>query len=232
MIQFRPDFRTASGESQDVLFNGAYAGEFIWLYRERERLQGIFIMDGTDVEERHRSAIEEQVERYVRHTADALGVADLEVVFVTGQVQRIVTNDDAAEYRAEAPGQQAEPLGIGPEDGLELAPEGEDKTEGADDRIHVILARDDGSALLYDIYRDQNGSLPVGEATISTDGPEMSGYIDFRVPGTGADRACIGQELACQLAKDKQVQSLHLTMMFHNEMIDELLVDCPFDGQG
>lgn len=50
MIQFRPDFRTASGESQDVLFNGAYAGEFIWLYRERERLQGIFIMDGTDVQ--------------------------------------------------------------------------------------------------------------------------------------------------------------------------------------
>ncbi|NGP57449.1 hypothetical protein FLT15_03340 [Paenibacillus thiaminolyticus] len=232
MIQFRPDFRTASGESQDVLFNGAYAGEFIWLYRERERLQGIFIMDGTDVQERHRSAIEEQVERYVRHTADALGVADLEVVFVTGQVQRIVTNDDAAEYRAEAPGQQAGPLGIRPEDGLELAPDGEDMTEGTDDRIHVILARDDGSALLYDIYRDQNGSLPVGEATISTDGPEMSGYIDFRVPGTGADRACIGQELACQLAKDKQVQSLHLTMMFHNEMIDELLVDCASDGQG
>lgn len=232
MIQFRPDFRTASGESQDVLFNGAYAGEFIWLYRERERLQGIFIMDGTDVQERHRSAIEEQVERYVRHTADALGVADLEVVFVTGQVQRIVTNDDAAEYRAEAPGQQAEPLGISPEDGLELVPDGEDMTEGEDDRIHVILARDDGSALLYDIYRDQNGSLPVGEATISTDGPEMSGYIDFRVPGTGADRVCIGQELACQLAKDKQVQSLHLTMMFHNEMIDELLVDCASDGQG
>ncbi|RJG22821.1 hypothetical protein [Paenibacillus thiaminolyticus] len=232
MIQFRPDFRTASGESQDVLFKGAYAGEFIWLYRERERLQGIFIMDGTDVQERHRSAIEEQVERYVRHTADALGVADLEVVFVTGQVQRIVTNDDAAEYRAEAPGQQAEPFGISPEDGREIAPDGEDMTEGADDRIHVILARDDGSALLYDIYRDQNGSLPVGEATISTDGPEMSGYIDFRVPGTGADRACIGQELACQLAKDKQVQSLHLTMMFHNEMIDELLVDCASDGQG
>lgn len=151
---------------------------------------------------------------------------------MTGQVQRIVTNDDAAEYRAEAPGQQAGPLGIGPEDGLELAPDGEDMTEGADDRIHVILARDDGSALLYDIYRDQNGSLPVGEATISTDGPEMSGYIDFRVPGTGADRACIGQELACQLAKDKQVQSLHLTMMFHNEMIDELLVDFASDGQG
>ncbi|MDG0874744.1 hypothetical protein L5D93_20890 [Paenibacillus thiaminolyticus] len=232
MIQFRPDFRTASGESQDVLFNGAYAGEFIWLYRERERLQGIFIMDGTDVQERHRIAIEEQVERYVRHTADALGVADLEVVFVTGQVQRIITNDDAAEYRAEAPGQQAGPLGIRPEDGLELAPDVEDMTEGADDRIHVILARDDGSAMLYDIYRDQNGSLPVGEATISTDGPEMSGYIDFRVPGTGADRACIGQELACQLAKDKQVQSLHLTMMFHNEMIDELLVDCASDGQG
>ncbi|MGG4398405.1 hypothetical protein ABEX25_29460 [Paenibacillus thiaminolyticus] len=232
MIQFRPDFRTASGESQDVLFNGAYAGEFIWLYRERERLQGIFIMDGTDVQERHRSAIEEQVERYVRHTADALGVADLEVVFVTGQVQRIVTNDDAAEYRAEAPGQQTGPLGIGPEDGLELTPDVGDMTDGADDRIHVILARDDGSALLYDIYRDQNGSLPVGEATISTDGPEMSGYIDFRVPGTGADRACIGQELACQLAKEKQVQSLHLTMMFHNEMIDELLVDCASDGQG
>ncbi|PZM62201.1 hypothetical protein [Paenibacillus dendritiformis] len=232
MIQFRPDFRTASGESQDVLFNGAYAGEFIWLYRERERLQGIFVMDGTDVQERHRTAIEEQVERYVRHTADALGVADLEVVFVTGQVQRIVTNDDAAEYRAEAPGQQAGPLGIGPEDGLELAPDEEDMTEGASDRIHVILARDDGSALLYDIYRDQNGSLPVGEATISTDGPAMSGYIDFRVPGTGADRACIGQELACQLAKDKQVQSLHLTMMFHNEMIDELIVDCASNGQG
>lgn len=141
-------------------------------------------MDGTDVQERHRTAIEEQVERYVRHTADALGVADLEVVFVTGQVQRIVTNDDAAEYRAEAPGPQAGPLGIGPEDGLELAPDEEDMTEGAGDRIHVILARDDGSALLYDIYRDHNGSLPVGEATISTDGPAMSGYIDFRVPGT------------------------------------------------
>lgn len=232
MIQFRPDFRTASGESQDVLFNGAYAGEFIWLYRERERLQGIFVMDGTDVQDRHRSAIEEQVERYVRHTADALGIADLEVVFVTGQVQRIVTNDDAAEYRAEAPERQAGPLGIGAEDTLEHAPGGEVETEGADDRIHVILARDDGSALLYDIYRDQNGSLPVGEATISTDGPEMSGYIDFRVPGTGADRACIGQELACQLAKEKQVQSLHLTMMFHNEMIDELIVDCASNGQG
>lgn len=233
MIQFRPDFRTASGESQDVLFNGAYAGEFIWLYRERERLQGIFVMDESDVLARHRSAIEEQVERYVRHTAEALGVADLEVVFVTGQVQRIVTNDDdVAEYRAEAPGRQARPLGTGPMDRLEHAPDVENGTEGADDRIHVILARDHGSALLYDIYRDQNGSLPVGEATISTDGPEMSGYIDFRVPGTGADRACIGQELACQLAKDKQVQWLHLTMMFHNEMIDEMIVDCASNNQG
>ncbi|GAC43926.1 hypothetical protein [Paenibacillus popilliae] len=177
------------------------------------------------MQERHRSTIEEQVERYVRHTANALGVVDLEVLFVTGRVGRIITNEDVAEYRVEPPGRQAGPLGNGTDDRLELAPEGEDGTEGEDDRIHVILARDDGSALLYDIYRDQNGSLPVGEATISTEGLEMSGYIDFRVPGTGADRACIGQELACQLAKDKQVQSLHLTMMFHNEMIDELIVD-------
>lgn len=232
MIEFRPDFRTASGEAQDVLFNGAYAGEFLWLYRERERLQGVFVMDGMDVLERHRSAIEEQVERYVRHTAEALGAAELEVVFVTGQVQRIVTNDDVAEYRAEAPERQAGPFGARPMDRLEHDPDEDNGTEGADDRIHVILARDDGSALLYDIYRDRSGSLPVGEATISTDGPEMSGYIDLRIPGTGADRACIGQELACQLAKDKQVQSLHLTMMFHNEMIDEMIVDCASRDQG
>ncbi|MCR8843367.1 hypothetical protein NQ117_06700 [Paenibacillus sp. SC116] len=89
--------------------------------------------------------------------------------------------------------------------------------------IQIILARDDGDALLYDIYTEQGGSLPVGLATINTEGEQLSGFIDFRVPGTGRERHYIGESIVHELAKEQSFTALHLNMMFRDEIIDDAL---------
>ncbi|TVX92602.1 hypothetical protein [Paenibacillus agilis] len=89
--------------------------------------------------------------------------------------------------------------------------------------IQIILARDDGDALMYDIYTEQGGSLPAGLATVNTEGEQLSGFIDFRVPGTGRERHYIGESIVHELAKEQSFTALHLNMMFHDEIIDDAL---------
>ncbi|MBN3522761.1 hypothetical protein [Paenibacillus apiarius] len=247
-VQLRPDFRTMSGEAIDVLWQGAYVGVLTLLYREQERLQGSFIIDAQACQDEALVIVEQNIERYVRHVAEALGADDFEVVFVLGQVRRIVSGgDEEGEFEDEAVmygmenGQQYEmepSVMVGSSSACVARPDelAADRAEivaqpkrligEADARIHVVLARDDGNALLYDLYSDASGSLPIGAATISTDGEQLSGYIDFRVPGTCAEREVIAKALVKQLAKEQSFDVLHLTMMFRNEIIDELLVYC------
>ncbi|WP_051217584.1 hypothetical protein [Paenibacillus assamensis] len=89
--------------------------------------------------------------------------------------------------------------------------------------IQIILARDDGDTLMYDIYTEQGGSLPAGLVTINTEGEQLSGFIDFRVPGTSRERHYIGESIVQELAKEQSFTALHLNMMFHDEIIDDAL---------
>ncbi|WP_019424321.1 hypothetical protein [Paenibacillus sp. OSY-SE] len=246
-VQLRPDFRTMSGEAIDVLWQGTYVGVLSLLYREQERLQGSFIIDAQACQDESLVIVEQNIERYVRHVAEALGAADFEVVFVLGQVRRIVAGDEekgefedeAGTYEMEYEQYEMEPTALvitssaccttsdetlGDRSDIVAQPKrliGE-----ANAHIHVVLARDDGNALLYDLYSDASGSLPIGAATVSTDGEQLAGYIDFRVPGTCAEREVIAKALVKQLAEEQSFDVLHLTMMFRNEIIDELLMYC------
>ncbi|UHA76176.1 hypothetical protein KIK04_18655 [Paenibacillus sp. 481] len=229
----RPDFKTVGGESYDVLWSEEYVGTLYLLYREQDQLQGAFILDRAAAGRYTASTLaelEHSVERYVRHTAEALGEVETEVLFIQGELTRIVMSDedrhsdrlvdvdvDVDDERDDA--------GFIYEEALEYEPLLDERllTSGAA-TVHIVLARDDGDMLLYDVYSESAGAIPVGTATISTDGEHLSGYIDFRVPGTNADREYVARELMSKLQEEQTFQALHLTMMFHNEIIDELLL--------
>ncbi|MBU5442114.1 hypothetical protein [Paenibacillus sp. MSJ-34] len=92
-----------------------------------------------------------------------------------------------------------------------------------DSPYDVELIRDDGDVLTYHIYGAKTGALPLGEATIDISGEQLSGFIDFHTPGTGEEREVIAGRLLLELDKEKQFDSVHLTMLFKNQLIDEMM---------
>ena len=86
----------------------------------------------------------------------------------------------------------------------------------------VALARDDGDTLTYEIYE---GGHSVGTATVDIAQPRLTGIIAFRDEGCSRDRAFIATLLLDELDKEKEYDSLHLTMLVDNKPIDELLIE-------
>lgn len=86
----------------------------------------------------------------------------------------------------------------------------------------VILVRDDGDTLTYDLYDQSQGGLPVGQATVDTSSCELTGFIDFRHPESPEDRELIGMLLMRELDKERECRSLNLTMLVNNKRIDEI----------
>lgn len=94
---------------------------------------------------------------------------------------------------------------------------------GGDERDYsVILVRDDGDTLTYDLYKQSHGGLPIGQATVDISRRELTGFIDFRDPESSADREFIGTLLMRELDKEKDYDSLNLTMLVNNELIDDI----------
>ncbi|CAM2957514.1 hypothetical protein PASE110613_09505 [Paenibacillus sediminis] len=93
-----------------------------------------------------------------------------------------------------------------------------------DQECYVTLSRKDGEMLTYAVYERQRGGLPVGTATIDISGRQISGFIDFDIPGTSQSRQNIANCLKQELRKEKTFDALHLTMLYRNEVIDEILI--------
>ncbi|WP_274650746.1 hypothetical protein [Paenibacillus humicola] len=92
------------------------------------------------------------------------------------------------------------------------------------DEYDVVLVRDDGSILTYEIY-DASGGLPVGTATVDIQSRKLTGYIDFRSREQVKDAGTIAARLMKELDKEKDYDGLHLSLMHKNELIDDLVFD-------
>jgi hypothetical protein len=86
----------------------------------------------------------------------------------------------------------------------------------------VVLARDDGDTLTYEIYQQSYGGLPIGTATIDISERSITGFIDFREAGEPDDREWIAMLLLEELDKEKEYEAAHLSMLHHNQLIDEM----------
>ncbi|WP_152394350.1 hypothetical protein [Paenibacillus guangzhouensis] len=83
--------------------------------------------------------------------------------------------------------------------------------------------RDDHLVLTYAIYHHERyGAVPVGIATVDIGEDGLSGFIELEIPGTTEDRANMCTLLMRELDKSLDYEALHLTLMFRNEVIDEI----------
>lgn len=89
----------------------------------------------------------------------------------------------------------------------------------------IVLARDDGDVLSYEIYQQSRGGLPIGTATIDISQRQLTGFIDFREPGSEGDRELIATLLMEELDKEKDYEALNLSMMHRNRLIEEVLFE-------
>jgi hypothetical protein len=97
-------------------------------------------------------------------------------------------------------------------------------TDGDDD-YSVILSRDDADTLTYEIYRQTNGGLPIGTATIDISQRELTGFIDFKELAEEHDREHIVTLLMNELDKEKDFSTFNITILHENEPIDEILFE-------
>ncbi|MBD0381075.1 hypothetical protein [Paenibacillus sedimenti] len=93
------------------------------------------------------------------------------------------------------------------------------------DDYTVVLARDDGDTLTYEIYQQSHGGLPIGTATVDISERQLTGFIDFRHPGDSDDRELIATLLLEELDKEKEYETFNLSMLYRNKLIDEILFE-------
>lgn len=98
--------------------------------------------------------------------------------------------------------------------------------QAPDDPYDVVLVRDDGDALTYEIYDpEEDGSHPIGTATIDIHQRRLSGYIDFRDLIQIENAAEIAAILMRELDKERDYDGLNLSLMHRNEHIDDIVID-------
>jgi hypothetical protein len=98
--------------------------------------------------------------------------------------------------------------------------------QAEDDDYTIVLARDDEDMLTYEIYQQSHGGLPIGTATIDITHRVLTGFIDFRDPASNEDLDTIVALLMQELDKEKEYDGINLTMLYQNEPIDELIIEC------
>ncbi|WP_342555328.1 hypothetical protein [Paenibacillus sp. FSL R7-0652] len=93
--------------------------------------------------------------------------------------------------------------------------------EDAEEAGYVMLSSRDREFRIYDLFIQERGGLPVGTATIDTSYSDLTGYMDYDVPGTSVQRKALVDVLMRELNKEIEFDSLHLTMLYRNQIIDE-----------
>lgn len=100
-----------------------------------------------------------------------------------------------------------------------------DELEDAEDISYVMLVRKDREFREYELFLQERGGLPVGTATIDTSHPDLTGYMDYQIPGTNVQRQSLVEVLLKELDKELEFDTLHLTMLYRNQIIDEARID-------
>ncbi|MEO2204236.1 hypothetical protein ABGV42_10810 [Paenibacillus pabuli] len=100
-----------------------------------------------------------------------------------------------------------------------------DEMDEAEDTCYVMLVRKDREFRVYELFLQERGGLPVGTATIDTSHADLTGYMDYEVPGTSAQRRDLVEVLLQELDKELEFDTLHLTMLYRNQVIDEAKID-------
>lgn len=94
------------------------------------------------------------------------------------------------------------------------------------DDYTIVLARDDQDVLTYEIYKQSDGGLPIGTATIDISQRQLSGYVDFRdnvdQPG---EREKICALIMQELDKEKDYDTISFTIMHQNRPVDEIIFE-------
>ncbi|MDT0122107.1 hypothetical protein Q9R46_05630 [Paenibacillus sp. RRE4] len=93
--------------------------------------------------------------------------------------------------------------------------------EEAEEACYVMPRNRDREFRIYDLFVQERGGLPVGTATIDTSHSDLTGYMDYDVPGTSEQRKTLVEVLMRELNKEIEFDSLHLTMLYRNQIIDE-----------
>lgn len=93
--------------------------------------------------------------------------------------------------------------------------------EESEEACYVMLRNRDREFRIYDLFVQERGGLPVGTATIDTSHSDLTGYMDYDVPGTSVQRKTLVEVLMRELNKEIEFDSLHLTMLYRNQIIDE-----------
>lgn len=104
----------------------------------------------------------------------------------------------------------------------DLLPEEEWESSGNEKQYTVVLVRDDADTLTYDIYEQTQGGLPIGRATVDISSRRMTGMIDFRDPIGSEEREKMATALLRELDKEKDYDSLNLTMIHRNNRIENI----------
>lgn len=100
-----------------------------------------------------------------------------------------------------------------------------EEIEAAEEACYVMLVRKDWEFRVYELFLQERGGLPVGTATIDTSEADLSGYIDYQVPGTSVQRKSLVEVLMRELDKELEFDTLHLTMLYRNQIIDEAKIE-------
>jgi|GEM_PF-1903847 hypothetical protein len=100
-----------------------------------------------------------------------------------------------------------------------------EEIDTAEEACYVMLVRKDREFRVYELFLQERGGLPVGTATIDTSQADLSGYMDYQVPGTSAQRMSLVEVLMRELDKDLEFDTLHLTMLYRNQIIDEAKIE-------
>ncbi|EXX88476.1 hypothetical protein BG53_00285 [Paenibacillus darwinianus] len=98
-------------------------------------------------------------------------------------------------------------------------------SDQSEDDYDVILARDDNDVLTYEIFKQSAGGLPVGTATVDIESTRLTGFIEFSDRHNMEDAEAITSLLLRELDKEKDYDGLHLSLMYKNERVDEIVVD-------
>jgi len=89
-------------------------------------------------------------------------------------------------------------------------------------KYRIELVRDDVDTLTYDIYCPVSGGLPIGTATVDISQNQLTGFMDFREKTGTADMESIAMLLLRELEKEKQYDSMNLTVLYQNKPVEEM----------
>jgi len=96
---------------------------------------------------------------------------------------------------------------------------------GNNREFNAVLIRDDADTLTYDIYEQIHEGLPIGRATVDISHRRLTGFIEFRTPTRSIDREIVATAVLRALDKEKDYESVNLTMLHQNKRIEDIFFE-------